>query len=80
MCSMILVQGLVLRPGVRIVTGRKRGLFLRVVRGVYSRTRFGVVIVELGMTGLIRASKHIFMGVVIMHLVVVGRGYRFASW
>ena len=80
MRSVILIQGLVLRPGVRIVPGRERGLVLRVVGRVYGRTRFRVVVAELGMTGLIRASRHIFMGVVIMHLVIVGRGYRFASW
>jgi hypothetical protein len=80
MRPVIQVQGLVLRPDVRIVTGRKSGLFLRVVMRVYSRTRFGVVIAELGMTGLIRASRHIFMGFMIMHLVIMGRRYRFASW
>ena len=80
MRSVILIQGLVLWPGVRIVSGRERGLVLRVMWRVYGRTRFRVVVAELGMTGLIRASRHIFMGVVIMHLMVVGHGYRFASW
>jgi hypothetical protein len=80
MRPVILIQGLVLRPGVWIVPGRARGFFLRVMRRVYRRTRFGVVIMEFGMTGLIRTTGHIFMGFVIMHLVVMGRGYRFASW
>jgi hypothetical protein len=80
MRPVIQIQGLVLRTGVRSVTGRERSLVLRVVRRVYSRTRFRMVVAELGMTGFIRTTGHIFMGVVIMHLVIMGRRYRFASW
>ena len=80
MRSVILIQCLVLRPGVRIVPGRERGLVLRVVWRVYGRTSFRVVVSELGMTGLIRTTGHIFMGFTIMHLVIMGCRYRFASW
>jgi hypothetical protein len=67
---MILVQGLVLWPGMRRVPGGKNRLFL----GVVGRMDFGnchrVVLVVFGMTALVRAGRAAFMG----------RGYRLATW
>ena len=64
----------------RIVPGRKCGFFLWVVRRVYGRTRFRVVVAELGVTILVRAFRHIFVGIMIMHRVIMRCRYRFASW
>jgi len=76
----ILVQGLVLLPGVGIAPGREYHLFLRVMRGVHRRNCFRVVIVEFGMTALVRAGRDGFMGIMIVLLVAMRCWLRFASW
>ena len=80
MGSVILVQGLVFRPVMGMVPGCKRSLFLRVVRGVNGRACPGMVLAQFGMANLIRAGGDVFMGILTMLLVVMGRGCRFASW
>jgi hypothetical protein len=67
---MILVQGLVLWPGMRSVTGRKNRLFLGVVRRMDGGNCHRVVVMVFGMTALIRAGRAAF----------TGGGGRLATW
>ena len=60
--------------------GVQVSLFLRVVRGVNGRACPGMVLAQFGMANLIRAGGDVFMGILTMLLVVMGRGCRFASW
>jgi len=63
-----------------MVTGRKLGLFLGVVRGVNGRDCSRMMLAEFGVATLVRAGRDVFMGILTMLLVVMGRGCRFASW
>jgi hypothetical protein len=80
MGPVILVQGLVLRPGMGMMPGCKLSLFLRVVRGVNGRACPGMVLAEFGMANLIRAGRNVFMGILTVLPVVMGRRCRLASW
>ncbi|MFA5236640.1 MAG: hypothetical protein WC362_02160 [Methanoregula sp.] len=50
------------------------------MRGVHRRNCFRVVIVEFGMTALVRAGRDGFMGIMIVLLVAMRCWLRFASW
>jgi hypothetical protein len=59
---MVLVQGLVLWPGMRSVTGSKNRLFLGVVRRMDGGNCHRMMLMVFGMTALIRAGRAAFMG------------------
>jgi hypothetical protein len=67
--SVVLVQGLVFRPGVGVVPGSKDSLFLWVMGGMDGRSCHRVVLMVFGMAALVRAGRAAFMG-----------GYRLACW
>ena len=78
--AVIQIQGLALRPGMGIVPGRKCGLLLRVVRGVDRWGSLGMVLAEFSVPVFVRAGRDVIVGTMIVLLVAMGGGCRFASW
>jgi hypothetical protein len=63
-----------------MVPGREFCFLLRMVGGMDGRAGPGMMRLQLGMAGFIRAVRVILMGAVIVFLMIVGCRFRFVSW